>query len=81
MSKTDTTIDFYKFQDCYKQEKNKEAPGAAYVTCLKSHKSVERINRGPVLPDGKPGHNLYDVSEGASLKIDKMLENFKETQC
>ena len=61
-------INYYRFQECYKHHKKKEAKGVAYRNCVALHKNIERSIIGRVFPDGKPKHDLYNVSESAIIK-------------
>ncbi len=78
-------MDIYKFQECFQEAKKKESDGTAYRECLKKYKQIGKVIKGPVLKDGKPKHNLYDVSESAQIKIaillkDQVNQN-KEIEC
>ncbi len=71
---------YYEFQDCFsKHQDDGESKDTAYRACLKLHKAIGKTIKGEVFKDGKPKHNLYDmedtnnISEGAILKIDKLL--------
>ncbi len=74
-------MDIHKFMDCYKKVKSKSKNkgkqyGSSYRECLKTQ-NIEKMNKGKVFKDGKPKHNLYNISEGAILKVELLIENTK----
>ncbi len=56
-------IDYHKFQECFKGQRESGKKGDAYKKCVSSHKGVERVTEGPFLKDAKPKHDLYNLSE------------------
>ncbi len=65
----------HRFQECFKKKRGTGLVGAAYKECTEKYKKIEKSFGDGVYKDGKPKHDLYNLSENNIINelIDKLL--------
>ncbi len=67
----------YKFQECFKKLRGDGLVGGAYKECVHKYKNIEKSFGDGVYKDGKPKHDLYNLSENTTVNnlIGKLVDD------
>ena len=63
----------HEFGKCFKKKRAELGKGAAYKECNSKY-NIEKLIKGKLLPDGVPKHDMYNLTEEACSKIDRLLK-------
>ncbi len=71
-------VDIHRFQECFKKRRGDGKVGNSYKECTEKYKKIERSFGDGVYKDGKPKHDLYNLSENTTVsnKINDLVDDY-----